>query len=339
MTVLYLALGAFLLALAIVDIIWTTLWVDGGSGPLSSRLTTLLWRGLRKLGGRRSRTLSLAGPLILIVTLFAWVLLLWAGWVFLFAGDAGSLIDSRDQEPITWPGRIWYVAFTMFTVGNGDFYPRDGFWQVASGVTAASGMTFVTLGVSYVLSVLGAVSAKRSFASSVTGLGRRGEEVVEAGWDGESLHPLDLLLSTLASELGVLAEQHKSYPILHYYHSEEAEDAPAVAVAVLDEALTLVRFGVPEGVRPAPALLKGARASVGSYLETLNSAFIEPADHAPPSPDFGRLRAAGVPTVSEETFADALADLQDRRRKLLGMINADAWEWPPVERPGDRSAS
>jgi len=28
-------------------------------------------------------------------------------------------------------------------------------------------------------------------------------------------------------------------------------------------------------------------------------------------------------------FGDGLSD---RRRKLLGMVEADAWHWPPVER-------
>ena len=194
-------------------------------------------------------------------------------------------------------------------------------------------MMVVTLGVSYVLSVLEAVVQKRSFASGVTGLGWRSEEVVEAGWDGEDLHALDLLLSTLGSQLGLLADQHKSYPILHYYHSEDPKDASAVAVAVFDEALTLIRFGVLDGAWPEGALLTRARSGVQNYLCTLNSAFIQLAGPAPPPPDLGRLRAAGIPAASDEAFADALADLDERRRKLLGMINADAWEWPPVEHP------
>src|SRR5690606_23492616 len=105
-----------------------------------------------------------AGPLILAATLFAWVALIWAGWAFLFAGDPGSLIDTQDGDPVTWTDRVSYVGFAMFTMGSGDFSPRDGGWQVATAFTTASGMLFVTMGVSYVLSILGAVATKRSFA-------------------------------------------------------------------------------------------------------------------------------------------------------------------------------
>jgi hypothetical protein len=333
MNPLLLLVGAFLLVLAIVDLLWTTLWVDGGSGPISGRLSTGIWAGLRRFGGRRSRALGLAGPLILSATLVVWVALIWGGWALLFAGDAGSIVNARADQPVTWAGRIYFVAFSMFTMGNGDYYPAGGFWEIATSLTTASGMLFVTMGVSYVLSILGAVATKRSFAASVTGLGGQGEELVESGWDGKTLHGLDLPLSAMGTRLGVLVEQHKAYPVLHYYHSEESKDASAVAVAVLDEALTLIHAGVAGDAQPEPVLVKGARSSVESYLETLNSAFIQPAEHVPRRPDLDRLRAAGVPTVSDAAFSARLAELDGRRRKLLGMVRADAWEWPAAEGP------
>ncbi len=84
-----------------------------------------------------------------------------------------------------------------------------------------------------------------------------------------------------------------------------------------------------ENQNPDPALVKGTRSSVESYLETLNSAFIDPAPRPPLPPDLGRLRAAGLPTVDDHAFADALARLDERRRALLGMVEADARTWPP----------
>ena len=323
-----LILSVGLLLLAVVDLLWTTLWVDGSAGPLTRRLAMALWGGLRTVGGQGSRTLSLAGPLILTATLLCWVGLLWAGWTLLYASDPGSLIDTRADEPVTWTGRAWFAAYTMFTVGNGDFTPRDGAWQVVASLTAASGMLFVTMGASYVVSVLGAVAQKRSFASSVAGLGGRPGDVVAAGWGGEDLHALDLPLSSLTSQLGLLTDQHQSYPVLHYYHSEGREDASSAAVATLDEALTLLCFGVPEHVRPNRALLREARSNVRSYLDTLASTSAQTADHDPPAPDLRPLRAAGVPT-DDGALADALADLASRRRRLLGMVRADAWDWDP----------
>lgn len=167
----FLVLGIGLLVLAVVDLLWTTLWVDGGAGPLSSRLTTWVWRGLRTVGTQHERVLSLAGPLILTLTLAMWFGLMWAGWTFTFASGENVLIDAIDHGPVSWTGRVYFVAYALFTMGNGDFAPVDGVWQIATALTTASGMLFVTLGASYVLSVLGAVTKKRSFAGSIVGLG------------------------------------------------------------------------------------------------------------------------------------------------------------------------
>ncbi|WP_336344511.1 ion channel [Halalkalicoccus ordinarius] len=329
----YLLLGTGLLIASIVDLLWTALWVDGGAGPLSSRLSAGTWSGLKTVGSDHPRVLSLAGPLILTLSIVMWIGLIWAGWTFVFAagGERALIPMNAPNSPLTWPGRGYYVAYTMFTDGNGDFAPNGAPWQIASALTTASGMLFVTIAVSYILSVLGAVSDKRSFASSVTGLGSRGEAFVRTGWDGEDLNQLDLPLNSLASDVNRLAEQHKSYPILHYYHSERDADASKMAVAIFDDALTLIRFGVPEEHKPNTALVEDARSSTFDYLQTLDNAFIDPADQLPPAPDLDRLRDAGIPTVSDEEFDDAMEDLDERRRRLLAMIEADARYWPPVE--------
>lgn len=337
MTPFYLVLGIVLLLLAIIDLLWTTLWVDGSAGPLSSRLSTWAWRILRRLGGRNSRTLSLAGPLILTITLLAWVLLLWAGWALVFAGRPDALIDTQSGQPVTWIGRIYFVANAMFTMGNGEFSPHPGAWRVAASMTTASGMLFITLAVSYVLSILGAVNQKRAFAGGVTGLGAGPVDLVRGGWNGDDLHTLDLPLSSLASQLTTLTEQHKAYPILHYYHSEKAKNASAMAVAILDEALTLLRFGVRDGTRPNTAVVESARATIESYLQTLHNAFIEPAGEAPPQPSLAPLQEMGVPTAPEEDFRETLAELDERRRRLRGMVQADAWYWPPIKTSSDET--
>jgi hypothetical protein len=329
---LYLVVGVVLLVGSIVDLLWTALWVDGGAGPLSARLAAGTWGLLKIVGRGHSWALSLAGPLILVLTLVTWIGLIWAGWTLIFAGGERTLVPANSvSSPVTWAGRGYYVAYAMFTEGNGDYIPNGATWQIASGLTTASGMLFVTIAVSYILSVLGAVSNKRSFASSVTGLGGRSEAFVREGWDGDDLDQLDLPLDTLSEEISLLAEQHKSYPILHYYHSEQASDASAMAVAVFDDALTIMRHGVPVEHRPNNALVEDARSSTQGHLETLDEAFVDPADEPPPPPDLDRLRAADIPTVSDEEFGDALDDVAERRRHLLAMVEADAWHWPPIE--------
>jgi|AntRauMinimDraft_4_1070384.scaffolds.fasta_scaffold00025_40 hypothetical protein len=331
MNYVYLAAGLAVLVLVVVDVLWTTLWVDGGAGPISAWLIPGLWAALRKLGSHRSRALSLAGPVILTVTLVTWVGLLWGGWTLVFGAAEDALVNARNDSPVTWVNRLYFVAYTMFTMGNGDFYPPGGAWQVAASLTTASGMLFVTMGVTYVFSVLGAVTDKRSFASSVTGLGNSAEAVVETGWDDDDFRGLHLPLNSLASQLDTLATQHKAYPILHYYHSEDATQSSAMAVAILDEALMVLRYGVERDAQPNRALVENARSAVNNYLETLNESFFDPSEETPDAPNLDRVQEAGVPTVPGDDFASAVDGYGPRRRKLLGVVRSDAWHWPPYD--------
>lgn len=327
MTVAYLVLGVVLLGGALVDVLWTTLWPDGGAGPLSGPLTTVLWRLIRRAGRVWDRAPSLAGPIVLALTLAMWISLLWAGWVFLFASDPASLTP-KTGTGVSWNGRIYFVAYSMFTMGNGDFSPAGGWPQIATALTTATGMVIVTLSVTYLLSVIPAVAQKRSFAAAVTGLGERPEDLVTLAWNGRDFHALDLTLDTLSSQLSVLADKHKAFPVLHYYHAAERTDASAVAVSVLDETLTILDRGVTaRGWNPVT--FQRARASVDSYLSTLHSAYLTAAPEAPPPPDLDRLRPAGIPTVDEERFLADLeeTELRDRRRALLGVVHGDAWDW------------
>lgn len=328
MNLVYLAVGIFLLVSATLDLLWTTLWVEGGAGPLTSRLMARIWQVLRKIGGRNSRILTVSGPLIFVLTLIVWIIFLWGGWTFIFASSQSALIDTLSRGPISWSDRIYFSGYTMFTLGNGDFVPQRGIWQLITILATGSSMLFITLSASYTISVLDAVTQKRSFATNVSGLGMQGEVIVRTAWNGEGFHSLNSPLNAYVSQLNTLTSNHKAYPVLHYFHSKQAEQAPVLAIAIFDEALTLFRFGIPEQHQPNEIVITNARSSVQTYLETLHSTFIHPADQTPSPPDLDSLREKGIPTVSDEEFTTALDALIERRRTLLGLIESDARQWP-----------
>lgn len=328
LNIVLLLLGITLLVVVVVDALWTTLWVDGSGGPITSWATTWMWRGaLAAIGRQHHHRLSLFGPIILMSTVVMWIALLWAGWVVLFGSEGSSLLHAHNQTPADWSARFYFVGYMMFTAGNGDFSPNGDSWQVAGALTNASGMLVATLAITYLLSVVSAVVRKRAFASAVTGLGMEPEDVIRNAWDGRDLHTLDSTLNSLASQLSTLSEQYLSYPVLQYYHAARPDKSPILAIAVLDDALTLLRFGVHEEQRPNPVILRASRAAVASFLDTLPSAFIHAAPQAPPPPDLDRLRQLGIPTVNDADFAAALEQLTDRRRKLLGLVRNDGWNW------------
>lgn len=330
MNVGYFLLGTILLGAVTVDLLWTTLWVTKGAGPITSPLMKWSWRLLRRSANRNSRLLTVTGPLVLILGVLAWILLLWGGWTLIFASAETALNDTLNRGPISWSDRIYFTGFTVFTLGIGDFVPREGVWQLLSILATASGLVFITLGITYILSVLDAVAQKRSFASNVSGLGTTSEEILRASWDGDEFQGLDLPLNTFTTQLNTLTINHNAYPILHYFYTQEADQAPTTSIAVLDEALTLLRFGVPEQDQPDTVIVKSARDSIEDYLGLLQS-HVGRADRTPPSPDLESLHERGIPTVSDDEFNSSLDELSERRRTLLGIINSDARQWPSHE--------
>lgn len=328
MDLILLAVGVFLIASVILDLLWTTLWVEGGAGPLTSLLMAWIWRTLRPLEGLDSRVLTLSGPIILSVSLVTWIGLLWGGWAFVFGSGENAIIDTVNRGPISVSDWIYFSGYALFTLGNGDFAPREGLWQILTTLATASGMLFITLSVTYVLNVLSAVTQKRSFASGVSGLGEDATEILLTSWNGEEFGGLDLPLNAITAQLNTLTSNHKAYPILHYFHSRQTDQSPVMSVAIFDESLSLLEFGIARRSHPSATILKNARASVESYLETLQSGFIKPADTSPPPPDLDTLREKGVPTVSDEEFTTAIEDIDRRRRTLLGLVESDEWKWP-----------
>ncbi|MFC6757040.1 ion channel [Halomicroarcula sp. GCM10025894] len=123
MTLLPLLAGLSLLCLAIADLLWTTLWVEGGAGPLTARAMRWTWHGVRLVGHRRRHLLTVAGPVVLLLSITLWLGLLWAGWTLVFAGVEDAITDTLGPGPISWTERLYFVGYSLFTLGNGDFAP------------------------------------------------------------------------------------------------------------------------------------------------------------------------------------------------------------------------
>jgi hypothetical protein len=270
-------------------------------------LVLSLGAAITVIARRNFRLLSLAGPVVLILTVLFWALLLWTGWVVLFSADAGSLANPQTREQADLLGRIYFTGYTMFTLGTGDFAPQGAFWQIASSITSLSGLFLLTLSVTYVLAVVEAVVGMRSFASQVWTLGHSAEAFVANAWNGRGFPAVEIHLVSLIELLGAIGEQHKAYPMLHYYHAEKLPQSASVNLAILDDALTIWEFLVPEDVRPAPATLRNARDVVREFLDGLRDADIGESRNEPPWIDLAMLRAAACACSTMKRLTAAAA--------------------------------
>jgi hypothetical protein len=317
--------GGALLALAVGDIVVTTISTATAGGPIATRLGRAGWR-LAHLATRRpgSRLLASAGPIIMVTTIVVWLALLWAGWTLVFSADTSAVVDSMSREPADWSERAYFAGFTTFTLGTGDYVPVAAPWQLLSVVASISGLALATAAITYLVPVVTAATERDTQAAAIAGLGDGAHDIVRRAYHRGSTAFLEPILVGLVDSLLLTAERHLAYPILHYFHPRSPQVELRVQLPALDDALTLLEHGLDASVeRPHPAALGGVRVAVAQLVERAPAV----AAPAPPPLDLAPLRAAGVPVVDDATFARRLAALGEHRGRVASFAAESKWHF------------
>lgn len=316
-------IGLALVVLTGYDVAVTVLAVSSGPGPITRRVSRATWwvcRGAnRRLGW--SPFLRAAGPLIILLVLWTWLVLMIVGWGLVF-GQEGSLLENGEALQPAF-GRIHYAASLVLGRGGSSFEPAAGVWRFAEQLASLVGVAFVGMAVAYVLPVVGAVIHKRQVAVSIWSLGASPVEILSRAWNGRDFGDLDLHLLALTPELARLSQQHFAYPVLAYFHSADRDTALAPSIVVLDETLMLFESAIEGDVGLEASAWAPCRATVSLFLKSVEAMDV----HAPyheslPVPDLDALRAIGVPLRDEASigFAYAAAASVDRRSLLADYL-------------------
>ncbi len=167
---LLLPIGLGLVGLVLFDLLWTTLAAAAGAGPVTARVSALTWRvvkgGRRNNGGRQS-----SGVIVVVAVLVSWITLLWAGWLLAFSSADSAVVGTGTEKPAGTVARTYFVGYTVFTLGNGDFKPGGSFWQLATVTATGTGLVLVSLAITYLVPVTGAATDRRSLAGYIASLG------------------------------------------------------------------------------------------------------------------------------------------------------------------------
>ena len=331
MSFLLLISGFILLAVVSSDVLVTTLTFKGG-GFLTDRFSSWLWQIAIKMHQYKSnhRQLSIVGLFLILGMLVLWYLLTWTAWSLIFCSFQDAIMNSSDQEPASIWGRIYFTAYTITTLGRGDYLPQDTIWHLLTGLAAANGFFLVTLSIAYLFPVISAATKKRILAVYLSSLGGTGDEILARAWNGKDFGNLDQHLIALTPLISELSEQHLAYPVLHYFHSRERSRSLPLSIAALDEAMTLLQYAVLENYRPDPASVNPLRRACAAFLQTLKSAYLEPSNHEPTLIPLELLRNTGIPTVSDRSFKNATSHINQRRKLLLALIRNDGWSWNSI---------
>ena len=217
-----LVVGALLLAVVGYDAIATTLSAGAAAGPVTSRIGAGWWRLARNLARTPgSPVVSSSGPIVILLTIAVWLAMLWGGWMLIFSADPDAVLSSSTRTPASAWSRVYYSAFTVFTLGVGDYIPNGQLWEVLTGVAVLTGLGLTTLAITYLVPVVSAVVARRVQASTIAGMGPSPQEIVSSAYRDNRFDYLDHRLQTLSDQILETAERHLSYPVLHYFHSAE----------------------------------------------------------------------------------------------------------------------
>lgn len=324
-----LIVGPLLLTVVLYDAVATTLSPGTAAGPVTSRIGGGWWRLARRVARKpASAVIVSSGPIVILLTLGVWLALLWAGWTLIFSADPEAVVASSTRMPAAGWSRVYYGAFTVFTLGVGDYIPNGQPWEVLTGVAVLTGLGLTTLAITYLVPVVSAVTARRVQANVIAGMGPSAQDIVLGAYRGNGFDYLDHRLQTLSDQLLQTAERHLSYPVLHYFHSADRHVDLRAQLYTLDEAISILQHAIDPRVAPHPAVLQGVRHAV---QQVIHRATDEPADGDPPlPPDLTPLRTAGIPVVDQDTFETRLADIALHRRRLLAFANESLW---PVLKP------
>ncbi len=334
MNYVYLIVGLALVIAVFVDLIYTALSTNG-AGWLSRGLSRLIWKAFFFVlrGKARNRLLNHVGMSIIFSILCGWIVLLWAGNVLILCSDPASIRNTQTQAIATLTEKIYYVGYTISTLGNGDFYAPSSTWKIVSVSMALVGLSLVTIAITYLGQVLTSEIGKRQISLYIAALGGTPQDILLNCWDGSSFRRLERVSDSLVTQIFSHSQHHLAYPVIHYFHSSRLRESASVNLAALDEALTILLVCIPKENRPDSFDLGSLRLALTTYLHTLHGNFLQPSDQELPLPDLTRLKEKGIPLIEDEDrIGQGYERLLKRRRMLKAVIEYGGWTWQDMNR-------
>ncbi|MDF9797737.1 hypothetical protein OKW21_003000 [Catalinimonas alkaloidigena] len=321
-------LGIVLLIGVILDIIITTLSPQG-AGFFSKFIISGVWKIFLRACGKKGDQpiLDYYPTIVSVIMLTFWIALLWFSNALILISDQNSVLTTN-RIPTSYIEKIYYTGYTISTLGNGEFIPGSNFWMIYTNFLAFTGLLMITIGITYLVPLLQGEIQRRTLCLHIASFGDSVERILIQNWNGRDFSNLTDHFDDLRQEIFYLGQNHKAYPILHHSHSHIKHRSTSITISMLDEALTIMMHCIPQNHWPNKTSIRSLRFAITSYLSTLNSAFITPAKETPPSPDFEKLKHAGIPVTSDEnSLRDCYEDFTDRRKLLLGLLHTDGWQW------------
>lgn len=326
MSIILLIAGILILVLITTDLLTTILRMSGG-GLISNFISHYMWNLIFWLSKKnaRSKFLNLAGFFILIGLVLAWLLSIWLGFSLIYLSDMNSVVDATTGFSKGTIENIYFVGYTLSSLGNGDLKAGNDFWRIVTNIMSFYGFFFITLTITYILPVLDAVVKKRTLSAYIYQLGKTPDEILKNGWNGKSFNALYNQIVNLHLLILEHSERHLAYPVLHYFHSRFPKYAAPLNLAMLDEVIT---------IQETYQLDKSDQAYNWNILRQSLDSFLDIFIKEEPKKDKDvpafpyREKLSSIPfSASEKEEHKKLDNISERRKLLVTLIERDGWGW------------
>ena len=181
----------------------------------------------------------------MIVIAVVWIALFILGFAFVnwpVLGD--EIVASQGKTPTDFGTALYYSGFNFTTLGIGNLVPKTTVCQLVTILEAALGFATFTVTLTYLLSVLNALTQRNVFALSLhhrTGTKANAAELLLGWGTGGEFDNAKSDISNIARDLFQLLESHHSYPILHYFRFHEAQYSLARMTLITMDTATLIK--------------------------------------------------------------------------------------------------
>ncbi|MCU1691843.1 MAG: two pore domain potassium channel family protein [Frankiales bacterium] len=316
MRVLAPVLGVLLVVLVAVDAFRTVL-LPTSSGGVSQVLSLGLWRAGRRLPQRvRVGVLRVTGPLALVLTVAAWLLLLLLAFALLYLPAVDGLRFSDQYAPAD-PGfgtALYLSGVALTTIGFGDVVGGSLPVRALTVVEAGAGLGVLTAALGYLPTIYTLVSELRTNNQAVADLGA--EDV-----DGAAeLLTVDavLVLDVVRRDLLSVRQHLQRFPVLHYFHPPYDESVVALARGGLG--LWVAAHFADDQDRPLPRHVKALEQA----LRRLSDAMLAHGGAAHDGGDLARARRTFERAREASPHRDAArqGEASDEAVALLAEVHA-----------------
>ncbi len=344
--IIILVLGIALYALVMIDVFMTTLSMHGG-GPL----TTVVTRFVNMLvsfnidaartskNGEKEHKLSYFARyshMFLTLSLFGtWFFGLTVAMTLVLSSDPSSVaLANASEQGSVWLNRLYFVGASLTTAGFGDFVPQGVKWQIFTVIMAISGLVVSSLGIAYVVNLVSAVVAQRKLSRAISNLGSTPAEILAGQYHNGNFSEFGAVCHALADDLLMHTGRHMAYPMIHYVHAVDNRECLPVAIAALDDAMSILVFNVPKPAQPTFASLLALRRAVTAYLESLDETYLTdlPEEPAWPEINFIAQHWTLIPEQRQLNLdEDERQQLSKRRRLLRAAVQSRGLVWDKMK--------